>query len=202
MAFHRIRPKSGTAEQWERANTVLGEREIGYEYPPGGIGTGVVKMKMGDGKTAWNDLPYAQVVPMTADDIVSVDSTADNKVPSAGYVKKKFDESNSNLTPKEYPHVSYSETNIENMGLITTKIGNIANIQGYFNFTVKQGKNIKFLHVSDKCHPTRVLYIPVVSDVPDAPKVAKMDSEGYVYFESDAPIGWYFINISYPVNQI
>lgn len=94
MAFYKIRPKSGTAEQWERANTVLGEREIGYEYPPGGIGTGVVKMKMGDGKTAWNDLPYAQVVPMTADDIVSVDSTANNKVPSAGYTKKKFDDLN------------------------------------------------------------------------------------------------------------
>lgn len=92
MAFYKIRPKSGTAEQWERANTVLGEREIGYEYPPGGIGTGVVKMKMGDGKTAWNDLPYAQVVPLTVDDIVDVDSDAADKVPSAGYIKKKFGE--------------------------------------------------------------------------------------------------------------
>lgn len=100
MAFHRIRPKSGTAEQWERANTVLGEREIGYEYPPGGIGTGVVKMKMGDGKTAWNDLPYAQVVPMTTDDIVSVESDANDKVPSAGYVKKKIKESNDNIADK------------------------------------------------------------------------------------------------------
>lgn len=100
MAFHRIRPKSGTAEQWERANTVLGEREIGYEYPPGGIGTGVVKMKMGDGKTAWNNLPYAQVVPLTEDDIVEVESTSSFKIPSIRYVSKKFKDIDTTLKNK------------------------------------------------------------------------------------------------------
>ena len=59
MAFAKIRPKGGTTNQWEAANTVLGEREIGFELPEGGLGTGLVKMKMGDGATAWNDLPYA-----------------------------------------------------------------------------------------------------------------------------------------------
>ncbi len=97
MAFYKIRPKSGTAQQWKTANPVLGEREIGYEYPEKGLGTGIVKMKMGDGSTAWNDLPYAQVVPMTKDDIVSVDSSANDKVPSAGYVKKKVDDLNNKL---------------------------------------------------------------------------------------------------------
>lgn len=97
MAFYKIRPKSGTAQQWKTANPVLGEREIGYEYPENGLGTGIVKMKMGDGSTAWNDLPYAQVVPMTKDDIVSVDSSANDKVPSAGYVKKKFDDVNAKV---------------------------------------------------------------------------------------------------------
>ena len=98
MAFYKIRPKSGTADQWTTANPVLGEREIGYEYPTGGLGKGIVQMKMGDGKTAWNDLPYAQVIPMTKNDIVTVESTANDKVPSAGYVKKKFDSLNSTLT--------------------------------------------------------------------------------------------------------
>lgn len=102
MAFYKIRPKSGTAQQWSTANPVLGEREIGYEYPSGGLGTGIVKMKMGDGVTAWNDLPYAQVVPLTAEDIVTVDSASNNKVPSAGYVKKKFDD----LKPKVYTEKS------------------------------------------------------------------------------------------------
>ena len=58
MSFYKIRPRSGTKAQWETANTILAEREIGYELPDGGVGTGVVKMKMGDGVTAWNDLPY------------------------------------------------------------------------------------------------------------------------------------------------
>ena len=61
MAFYKIRPKSGTASQWQSANPVLGEREIGFEYPSGGLGKGLVKMKMGDGVTAWNNLPYAIV---------------------------------------------------------------------------------------------------------------------------------------------
>lgn len=64
MSFYKIRPRSGTKSQWETANTVLAEREIGYELPDGGIGTGLVKMKMGDGVTPWNDLPYAVLSPV------------------------------------------------------------------------------------------------------------------------------------------
>ena len=63
MAFYTIRPKSGTKTQWNTANPVLREREIGFEYPDGGLGTGEVKMKMGDGATAWNDLEYA-ILPL------------------------------------------------------------------------------------------------------------------------------------------
>ena len=63
MAFYTIRPKSGTATQWSTANPVLREREIGFEYPDGGLGTGEIKMKMGDGVTAWNDLEYA-IMPL------------------------------------------------------------------------------------------------------------------------------------------
>ena len=68
MSFYKIRPRSGTKAQWETANTILAEREIGYELPDGGVGTGVVKMKMGDGVTAWNELPYASYVPDVPND--------------------------------------------------------------------------------------------------------------------------------------
>lgn len=61
MSFYKIRPRGGTASQWSTANPVLAEREIGYEYPVGGLGAGAVKMKMGDGVTPWNSLPYAEV---------------------------------------------------------------------------------------------------------------------------------------------
>ena len=60
MSYYKIRPRGGTASQWTTANPVLTEREIGFEYPDGGLGTGLVKMKMGNGVTHWNDLPYAE----------------------------------------------------------------------------------------------------------------------------------------------
>lgn len=59
MPFYNIRPRAGTASQWSTANTILREREIGFEYPDEGPGSGPVKMKQGDGTTPWNDLPYA-----------------------------------------------------------------------------------------------------------------------------------------------
>lgn len=90
MAFYKIRPKSGTKNQWETANPVLGEREIGYEYPNEGLGKGLVKMKMGDGVTAWNDLPYAVADSFSKDDIVNEESDAEDKVPSAKYVNDRF----------------------------------------------------------------------------------------------------------------
>ncbi len=61
MSFYKIRPRAGTKAQWERANTVLGEREIGFEIPDDGVGSGQVRMKMGDGSTPWKNLNYAIV---------------------------------------------------------------------------------------------------------------------------------------------
>lgn len=61
MSFYKIRPRAGTKAQWERANTVLGEREIGFEIPDSGVGSGQVRMKMGDGSTPWKNLKYAIV---------------------------------------------------------------------------------------------------------------------------------------------
>ena len=91
MAFYKIRPKSGTASQWQSANPVLGEREIGFEYPSGGLGKGLVKMKMGDGVTAWNSLPYAiegQEEFDIADYLInSLTSTATNKALTAAQGK-------------------------------------------------------------------------------------------------------------------
>lgn len=92
MSFYRIRPRSGTATQWKTANTVLGEREIGYEVPDDGVGTGVVKMKMGNGTTPWNDLPYAIPIALTQDDIVDNATTDDStKAVSASVVKEMND---------------------------------------------------------------------------------------------------------------
>lgn len=88
MSYYKIRPRSGTASQWSTANPVLKEREIGFEVPDGGVGTGNVKMKMGDGVTTWNELPYAVPIYLSADDIVQNATTdSETKIPSAKVVK-------------------------------------------------------------------------------------------------------------------
>ncbi|UYL87406.1 minor tail protein [Arthrobacter phage Pureglobe5] len=46
-----IQQRGGTAAQWAAANPVLAEREIGLEAD-------TLKLKWGDGTTAWNSLPY------------------------------------------------------------------------------------------------------------------------------------------------
>lgn len=84
MSFYRIRPRAGTATQWELVNPVLGEREIGFEVPESGVGSGNVKMKMGDGVTTWNELPYAILAGIAPEDIVHNGETNDpNKIVGA-----------------------------------------------------------------------------------------------------------------------
>lgn len=84
MSFYRIRPRAGTATQWELVNPVLGEREIGFEVPESGVGSGNVKMKMGDGVTTWNELPYAILSGISPEDIVHNGETNDpNKIVGA-----------------------------------------------------------------------------------------------------------------------
>lgn len=94
MSFYKIRPRAGAASQWTTANPVLAEREIGFEFPAGGIGTGEIKAKMGDGVSHWNDLAYA-ILPMPTVENEESDST--DKVPSSAYVKGKFDAMQSDL---------------------------------------------------------------------------------------------------------
>lgn len=94
MSFYKIRPRAGTASQWTTANPVLAEREIGFEFPAGGIGTGEIKAKMGDGVSHWNDLAYA-ILPMPTVENEESDST--DKSPSSAYVKGKFDAIQSDL---------------------------------------------------------------------------------------------------------
>lgn len=101
MSFYKIRPRSGTLAQWEYSNPILGEREIGYVVPDNGVGTGEIKMKMGDGVTHWNDLPYAT----NFDERIVQNATTDSetKVPSAKVVKNVQDQVNTKMTIKQKP---------------------------------------------------------------------------------------------------
>jgi hypothetical protein len=49
--FYTIRLKRGLSEAWERVNPVLKQGEPGFVVDTN-------RLKVGDGHTAWNDLPY------------------------------------------------------------------------------------------------------------------------------------------------
>lgn len=59
MSLAKIRIRRGTLNDWSLSNPVLSEGEIGLEYPESGPGSGISKLKVGDGTTHYNDLPYS-----------------------------------------------------------------------------------------------------------------------------------------------
>lgn len=59
MALSTICPRRGDLQAWTTVNPVVESGELVVEYPETGIGTGTCKFKIGDGKTRYNDLPYA-----------------------------------------------------------------------------------------------------------------------------------------------
>ena len=73
MASH-LKPYRGKKATAESQNIVLKRGEVFFEVPAGGVGTGIGKIKMGDGTTAYSDLPYFSSVD---DTVVSWTDTAD-----------------------------------------------------------------------------------------------------------------------------
>ena len=59
MSFAKIRPRRGTLTDWVAENPILDQGEIALEYPNEGIGSGLSKMKIGDGIRHYSDLPYS-----------------------------------------------------------------------------------------------------------------------------------------------
>lgn len=59
--FNLIQLRSGTQENWELANPVLALNELAYDSTAGSL-------KVGDGVTAWKDLPYISAV--SSDDVM------------------------------------------------------------------------------------------------------------------------------------
>ena len=62
-----------------KADLVLAAGELFVEYPDSGIGTGVCKFKIGDGKTKYSELPYAignggEIITISEVDVDSIDT--------------------------------------------------------------------------------------------------------------------------------
>lgn len=47
----KLKPRHDTANNWSSRNPILAEGELGIKTPAG-------KIKIGDGVTTWNSLPY------------------------------------------------------------------------------------------------------------------------------------------------
>ena len=58
-SFAKIRPRRGTLALWSAENPLLDEGEFVLEVPDSGIGTGISKIKVGDGIHRYNELPYS-----------------------------------------------------------------------------------------------------------------------------------------------
>jgi len=58
-SFAKIRPRRGTLANWSVENPLLDEGEFVMEVPDAGIGTGLTKIKVGDGIHRYNELPYS-----------------------------------------------------------------------------------------------------------------------------------------------
>lgn len=54
----RVIQRNDTAARWQSINPILATGEIGIEID------GAKGYKIGDGKTAWNDLPYPAILLM------------------------------------------------------------------------------------------------------------------------------------------
>ena len=106
MAYVRIRPRRSTAEEWEYNNPILAEGEMGIEVPVTGVGTGTVKIKFGDGVTAWKDLPYGinldDFQPNTGGDNSGDDNTEEPSGPIIGNGDIVLDE-NDKIETDEIP---------------------------------------------------------------------------------------------------
>lgn len=77
--YAKLCPRRGTATEWTLWNPILLEGEMGIEYPDSGLGTGLVKIKFGDGITPWLDLEYS-VNPNEATNIIGGDSFASHDI--------------------------------------------------------------------------------------------------------------------------
>lgn len=61
--IRKVQVRRGTAAAWSSANPVLSSGEFGYDETND-------KVKIGDGATAWNSLPFAHYKPSEVDDIL------------------------------------------------------------------------------------------------------------------------------------
>ena len=117
MAVARIQLRRDTSSNWTTANTILTEGELGYE-------TDTDKVKIGDGNTAWNSLPYL-IYALGFSDLTTTPTTI------AGYgITDAFDGAFSSLSGKPTTIAGYGITDAFD-GTFSALTGKPNTISGY-----------------------------------------------------------------------
>ena len=155
--YAKIRPRRSSSTEWNSINPVLTEGEIGIEIPDEGLGSGIVKIKIGDGSTAWNDLPYG--LPLSATSIYggTVENSFDIYVRTGTTAecfltkdKRVYKEFNKTVLEKHYDNIiRLSDLEIDSFvfpqTLVFSEAPSHETIQGYL---MRYSKGIDIAHVS------------------------------------------------------
>lgn len=72
----RFRPRRGKASTLKTKNPILLSGELIVEVPETGVGTGKIRIKMGDGTSAYNDLPYALEEEKAQESVITFTTSA------------------------------------------------------------------------------------------------------------------------------
>ena len=115
MAYARIRPKRGSISNWQDANPILAEGEIGFEVPNTGVGTGVTRIKVGDGVKAWNDLPYAVAPELYVTELDTSDFATNSQLNAV-----------STIATEAYTAATNTITNVQEVSTTATEAKSIA----------------------------------------------------------------------------
>ena len=103
-AIKRIYNRRDTASNWTTKNPILGSGEFGYE-------TDTKKIKMGDGTTTWNSLPYFIIKAdsgINANNLLTLDSAA-NTIKDSGVSKTSIIPTDHSSTATTYGIASSSK---------------------------------------------------------------------------------------------
>lgn len=162
----RIQLRHDTAANWTSTNPVLAQGEVGVEFSTAeGSSAPIIKIKIGDGTTAWNDLAYygdsksnadvalTEVTPADGQtDLAAINAAiTDPKTGNYAVVKRVINGDKVELTAYVYVNDAWyaldGNYNAENVYfandlLTTTAIGNITLTNGQATIPAA-GKNLK-----------------------------------------------------------
>ena len=96
-----IQVRSATANAWANANPILTEREIAYDITKNAI-------KIGDGTSRWNSLPYLTAGTIMEDDTTYDFGTEDGDVPMSLSNMEDYVSDNTNYETDPFDHYSDS----------------------------------------------------------------------------------------------